>query len=72
MHNFISGEDPKEPVRVSAKIRYGDSLPGDATIYPPENGKLKIVFDKPKQAVTPGQFCVFYNGDVCLGGGIIE
>ena len=36
-----------------------------------ENNKLKVTYDKAK-AVTPGQFCVLYDGDLCLGGGIIE
>ena len=36
-----------------------------------ENNKIKVIYDKAK-AVTPGQFCVLYDGDLCLGGGIIE
>ena len=36
-----------------------------------ENNKIKVTYDNAK-AVTPGQFCVLYDGDFCLGGGIIE
>lgn len=36
-----------------------------------ENNKIKVTYDNAK-AVTPGQFCVLYDGDLCLGGGIIE
>lgn len=62
---------PKTPIQVTAKIRYGEFVKGTATLYPPNNGKLLITFDEPKHAVTPGQFCVFYKDDVCLGGGVI-
>ncbi len=68
--NLLSGEAHKEKLRVQAKIRYLGKL-SDATLYPPEKGKMRIVFDTPQEFVTPGQFCVFYQGDVCLGAGII-
>ena len=36
-----------------------------------DNNKIEIIYDKTK-AVTPGQFCVLYKDDLCLGGGIID
>lgn len=67
--NFI-GVRPRGPVRVKAKIRYRQAAaPG--MLHPLPGGKAKVVFDKPQRAVTPGQFAVFYQRDVCLGGGEI-
>jgi len=68
--NFISSELPKKTIKVMAKVRYRQSL-APATLFPPVGGKLRLVFDKPRSAVTPGQFAVFHRGEVCLGGGRI-
>jgi tRNA-specific 2-thiouridylase len=64
--NFIV--NLSKPIKVMAKTRYRQDL-ASAKIYPLEK---KIIFKKPQHAVTPGQFCVFYKGKVCLGGGIIK
>lgn len=58
-------------IMVKAKTRYRQRL-SDATFYPAVNGRLKVVFSKPQEAITPGQFCVFYKGKTCLGGGMIR
>lgn len=68
--HFISQEFPKEKIKVMAKVRYRQPL-SKATLFPFFKKKLKLVFDKPKQAVTPGQLAVFYQKEVCLGGGRI-
>ncbi|MEK7580026.1 MAG: tRNA 2-thiouridine(34) synthase MnmA [Patescibacteria group bacterium] len=69
--NFISAALPNKAINVQAKIRYRQSLES-AILYPVKLGKLKIVFKKSQRAITPGQFCVFYNKNVCLGGGVIN
>ena len=68
--NFVSGEAPAGPTHVEVKIRY--KFEGaSAVLEPLANGAL-ICFDQPQRAITPGQAAVFYQGDVVLGGGIIE
>lgn len=68
--NFIAIESLYEPMRVKAKIRYNAKEAG-ACIYPFDNDKVKVVFDEPQRAITPGQGVVFYKEDKVIGGGII-
>lgn len=58
------------PLRLTAKVRYRQP-DQDCTIEPSAHGWL-IRFDQPQRAVTPGQSVVLYQGEVCLGGGVIE
>ncbi|MCS7258277.1 MAG: tRNA 2-thiouridine(34) synthase MnmA, partial [candidate division WOR-3 bacterium] len=67
--NFIYLNELKTPLRVYAKIR-NTHEPALATLIP-ENNYLKVIFDKPQWAITPGQAAVFYEDDLVLGGGII-
>lgn len=69
--NFISGEIPRESIRVQAKIRY-QAMPAAAEVIMIGDDRAKVVFDEPQRAVTPGQAVVFYDGDTVLGGGIVE
>ncbi len=57
-------------MRFLTKIRYAHKG-AMATVYPEKEGKLKVVFDEPQRAVTPGQAVVFYEGECVAGGGII-
>lgn len=64
-------ESPRFPFRCTAKIRYRQTdQPCRLELL--EQGSIKITFDQPQRAVTPGQSVVFYQGDLCLGGGIIQ
>ena len=68
--NFTVDIDRTKPIKVSAKIRYG-AKEGAATLYPEENGKVKVEFEEPQRAITRGQSVVFYIDDVLIGGGKI-
>jgi tRNA-specific 2-thiouridylase len=69
--NWISGEPPAGPYRCTAKFRYRQPDQG-VTLTFREGGIGEVQFDEPQKAVTPGQAVVFYQGEVCLGGGIID
>jgi tRNA-specific 2-thiouridylase len=57
--------------RCTVKVRYRQA-DQDARVELLEDGTARITFDKPQRAVTPGQYAVVYDGDLCLGGGVIE
>jgi tRNA-specific 2-thiouridylase len=69
--NWISGEAPVSPFKCTAKFRYRQP-DQDVTVNPKPDGSCDVIFDKPQKAVTPGQAVVFYQGEVCLGGGTID
>ena len=69
MH-WISGEAPAFPYRCSAKTRYRQPE-RPCTVYPAGQTGVRLVFDEPLRAITPGQSAVLYDGDTVLGGGII-
>ncbi|APF17213.1 tRNA-specific 2-thiouridylase mnmA [Caldithrix abyssi DSM 13497] len=69
--NFISIPHARGGVKCLVKIRY-KSPAAPATIYSMEGERVRVVFDAPQKAVTPGQSAVFYDGEKVLGGGIIE
>ncbi len=68
--NYTSGSPPEGPTRVEVKIRYKASE-APAVLYPQDDGAM-VCFNEPQRALTPGQAAVFYQGDVLMGGGIIE
>jgi tRNA-specific 2-thiouridylase len=64
-------EEPKLPLNCTAKVRYRQA-DQECTVSKDEQGQYHVVFKEPQRAVTPGQSVVFYVGETCLGGGVIE
>ncbi len=69
--HWIAGAPPTLPLACKAKIRYRQ-LEEPCTVCADDSGGLRVVFEKPQRAVTPGQSVVFYLGSECLGGAVIE
>ena len=69
--NWSGSGRPTSDMRVTAKVRYKDDDTA-ATVTPVENNRIRVIFDIPKRAITPGQSVVLYVGDDLIGGGIIE
>lgn len=68
--HWISGTVPKTPFPCQAKIRYRQ--PEHPCIINKIDNKVRVTFEKPERAIAPGQSIVFYQNDICLGGGIIN
>ncbi len=69
--NWINEEPDNKPFSCTAKFRYRQKDSG-VTVHPLEDGRVKVTFDQPERAITPGQAVVFYQDEVCLGGGTID
>jgi tRNA-specific 2-thiouridylase len=69
--NLISTDGLREPLRVAVKIRHKHQ-PAPAVIDSAGEGAVRVRFDEPQRAITPGQAAVFYDGDIVVGGGWIE
>jgi tRNA-uridine 2-sulfurtransferase len=68
MH-WIAGHEPHVPARFGAKTRY--RMPDAACALSKSADGYAARFDEPQWAPTPGQYLVLYDGDVCIGGGVI-
>ena len=69
--NWISGIAPEQQIGGTIKIRY-KAEDSDGLITPQKDGSVNIKFSRPLRDITPGQAAVIYDGEVCLGGGIIR
>jgi tRNA-specific 2-thiouridylase len=69
--NLISTPELREPMRVAVKIRHKHQ-PAPAMIESAGLDEVRVTFDEPQRALTPGQAAVFYDGDIVVGGGWIE
>lgn len=73
--NWVSIEPPSAPIRAEVQVRYrSPAVP--ATVIPLDGdaiaSRVKIVFDEPQFGITPGQAAVWYDGEMLIGGGILE
>ncbi|WP_207061105.1 tRNA 2-thiouridine(34) synthase MnmA [Motiliproteus sp. SC1-56] len=68
--DWVDGEGPALPFRCTAKTRYRQ--PDQPCRVEACAEGYRVLFDEPQRAVTPGQSVVFYDGERCLGGGVIE
>ncbi len=69
--NWISGQPPTHSVEATVKIRY--KAKGETAIVTDMgNGRVTVQFQEPVFGITPGQGAVFFDDDICLGGGIID
>lgn len=69
--NWIAGAPPAEPVRVQARIRHRHA-PAPAWAQALPDARLRVTFDEPQRAITPGQAVVLYDGELVLGGAWID
>lgn len=69
--NFMAIDCPSEPIRVMAKVRYAHQGAW-CTVTVTGEDEVLCVFDEPVRAITPGQAVVFYDGEIVVGGGVIE
>ena len=70
--SWVAGVSPPLPMRCCAKIRYRQEDQECLVTSLGEEDRVLVTFTVPQRAITPGQSVVFYQGEDCLGGGIIE
>jgi tRNA-uridine 2-sulfurtransferase len=65
------GDVPAFSTRINAKVRYRQA-DQDCRVELLADGRMRVLFDTPQRAVTPGQYVVFYDDECCLGGAVIN
>lgn len=68
--NWLSGQPPTDPIAAQIKIRY-KAKGVEGVVINLGNGRSQVTFDEPVFGITAGQGVIFYDGNICLGGGII-
>ncbi len=68
--HWIAGQEPELPLHCYAKVRYRQQ--DQACRIEKNAAGYQVIFEQAQRAITPGQSVVFYQGDICLGGGVIE
>jgi tRNA-specific 2-thiouridylase len=69
--NWVGIAPPLEDLRASVRIRYRHAE-APALVSPRADGSVSVRFDEPQRSIAAGQWAVIYDGDVLLGGGVIE
>jgi len=69
--NWINKQRPTGDIKVGAKFRYRQN-DNPVTLRFLDDDTIELIYDSPVKSVTPGQAAVFYQDDICLGGGIID
>jgi tRNA-specific 2-thiouridylase len=71
--NWFAGEAPSKKFECTAKTRYRQiDIPVSIEVTSEDGKEIRVQFKNPERAPTPGQYVVLYQGEVCLGGGIIH
>jgi tRNA-specific 2-thiouridylase len=67
--NFIPFDELAEPLALQAQVRY--NAPRSPAVLIPQGNQVRVDFELPQSAITPGQAVVFYQGELVVGGGTI-